>query len=454
MLRNGGALLGIYLKAGLGRPKPPRGLEKSMQEHLLFENYEIKGIEFGPRLYKIIGVSVLLNVLFLYVGTQGSLLTRKGCESPLVSEVCSVLDAVYLGSIIISTETEYVDEDYEKTELQDAEITWVDVTGDAPLKYPDGYFALSNPELQNPVPGIPGDLSAVPITPAPTEVNPATAPATLPTPNPNAVADLPNSPFGGDTAPPSNPISRKTRRNKPSADSNTNAANPKPEANAEVKPEDLVKDPVTGVDINKRPLKDFADVVKTLVEGQQLDLDKPFVVVAEAVLLDNGRLDVSIDKKTKEPKSRVIRAEGDEQMIEIAKQAIAAVGDSGWLVYLKTQGIDKITYQVMQDNDQVQVLITSDQPTPERANTITSGLRGAIEAALLLDQNNIKKLGEDEKILLRGASPMANGKQFVLNFSLPKPVAKEMINRRLRDMTVEPKPNSTIPSRDGMTSGK
>lgn len=421
-----------------------------MQEHFLFESYEIRGLELGPRLFKILGASVLLNLLFLAVGTQGNLLTRKGCESPMVSKVCSVLDAVYLGSIVISTETEYVDEDYKKTELADAEITWVDVSNNTPLKYPEGYFALANPELLNPTmpPGV--DLSTIPVTPAPTEVNPATAPATLPTPNPEAVSDLPNSPFGDNTATPSNPISRRTRKNK-LTDSNTNAA---PQTNAEVKPEDLIKDPVTGVDINKRPLKDFADVVKARVEGQQVDLNKPFVVVAEAVLLENGRLDVSIDKKTKQPKSRIIRAEGDEQMVELAKQAIAAVGDSGWLIYLKTQGIDKITYQVMQNDEQIQVLVTSDQPTPERANTITSGLKGAIEAALLLDQNNIKKLGDDEKTLLRGATPMANGKQFILNFSLPKPVAQEMITRRLRDMTTEPKQNSTVPTKDGKTNGE
>lgn len=421
-------------------------------EETLFDSYEIKGLEFGPRLLKIIGVSILLNLVFFVVGSQGNLLTRKGCESPMVSKFCSVLDAVYLGSIVISTETEYVDRDYEKTELADAEITWVDVSNNVPLKYPEGYFALSNPELQAPlsVP-LPTDLASVPVAPAPNELNPATAPATLPTPNDAAVSGLPNSPFGDSTAPPVNPIARRTRKNKSGVDAGVN----KPaDQTAEVKPEDIVKDPVTGTDINKKPLKDFADEVKVRVDNQQVDLSKPFKVIAEAVLLDNGRLDTSIDKKTKQPKSRITLSEGDPEMVELAKQAIEAVGDSGWLIYLKTQGIDKITYQVLQDNDQIQVLITSDQPTPERANTITSGLKGAIEAALLLDQNNIKKLGDDERTLLRGAAPMANGKQFILNFSLPKPVAQEMITRRLRDMNTEPKPNSTVPSKDGKANGE
>lgn len=421
-----------------------------MQEHSLFESYEIRGLEFGPRLYKIIGASVLLNLIFLVVGAQGNLLTRKGCESPMVSKVCSVLDAVYLGSLVISTETEYVEKDYEKTELSDAEITWVDVSNNVPLKYPEGYFALSNPELLNPTTTLPTDLSTVPVTPAPTEINPATAPATLPTPNDNAVTDLPGSPVGMTPAAPANPISRRTRRNRPATTPNPT---PSPDLTAGVKPEDVVRDPVTGVDINKKPLKDFAGIVKTRVDGQQVDLNKPFRVIAEAVIMDNGRLDVSQDK-TGLPKSRVIFAEGDEQMVDIAKQAIAAVGDSGWLIYLKTQGIDKITYEVMQDDAEIRIVITSDQPTPERANTITSGLRGAIDGVLLLDSNNVKKLGDDERVLLRAATPAANGKQFVLRFSLPKPVAQEMITRRLRDVTVETKQNSTVPVKDRNTNGE
>ena len=414
-----------------------------MEEKLIFENYEIKGLQLGPRMYKIIAASVAINLVVLVVSAQGNLLTRKGCESPLVSQVCSVLDAVYLGSLVISTDAGYVDEDYEKTELSEAEITWVDTTGSEPLKYPDGYFALSNPTPTEAVPGMPTtDLSTIPITPSPVDINPATAPATLPTPNPNPIANLPNTP--GDEVAAAAPVASpgRGRTRKPRAE-------PQPTPEPSPTPEDeIVIDPVTGVAINKRVMRDYANLVKQRVDNREVDLNQAFKIVAEAALTKEGKLDVTVDKKTKQPKSRVVLTEGDEQMVDIAKKAIEAVGDSGWLIYLRTQGIEKINYSIEQNAEQVMIVITSDQPTPERANTIMSGLKGTIEAALLLDQNNIKKLGDDERTLLQSATPISNGKQFILNFTISKQVAMEMITRRLQNM--QPiQPSSTVaPSKD------
>ncbi len=411
-----------------------------MDEKLIFAEYEIKGWEFGPRMYKIIVASVAINALLFVGAAQGNLLTRKGCESPLVSGFCNVLDAIYLGSIVISTDAGYVDKDYEKTDLTEAEITWIDPAGSEPLKYPEGYFALANPEAALAANGMGiSDLSSIPVTPAPSGFNPATAPATLPTPNPNPIANLPNTP-GDEAAPAASastpPVRRRTRR--PGA----GLPQPTPAESAVVAEDEMVVDPVTGAEINKRVLSDYANLVKERVDNNEVDLNQPFRVIAEAALTKEGKLDVTVDRRTRLPKSRVILSEGDEQMVDIAKKAIEAVGDSGWLIYLRNQGIEKIQYSIEQNAEQVMIVITSDQPTTERANTIVSALRGTIEAALLLDQNNIKKLGDDERTLLQSATPLTNGKQFILNFTVSKQVAMEMIKRRLENM--EPvQPNST-----------
>ncbi|MFN2500972.1 MAG: hypothetical protein ABR530_03050, partial [Pyrinomonadaceae bacterium] len=112
----------------------------------LFHNYEIRSWELSPRLYKILGMSALANVFALLVFAQTSLLTMKGCDSPLVGRVCQVLDTVYVGSQMFGTDREYVDAVYDKTELGDADITFVDVTGlTPPLSYPEGYFQIANP---------------------------------------------------------------------------------------------------------------------------------------------------------------------------------------------------------------------------------------------------------------------------------------------------------------------
>ncbi|MBA2620787.1 MAG: hypothetical protein H0U87_06275, partial [Acidobacteria bacterium] len=64
------------------------------QEKQLFGGYEIKNWILTPRIYKIIAASAALNLFAVFVMAQGSLLTRKGCESPFVSSICRVLDTV------------------------------------------------------------------------------------------------------------------------------------------------------------------------------------------------------------------------------------------------------------------------------------------------------------------------------------------------------------------------
>jgi hypothetical protein len=436
-----------------------------MQEQELFQSYEVKNWDFSPRIYKILAVSAIFNILALFIVGQTNLLTTKGCDSPLVGGVCQVLDTLYVSGTVLTTDNRYVDGDYEKTDLEGAEIIWVDRTGDDDFKYPEGYFALSNPEMM-----IPQEISSadgsfptnIPGIPNPTTGGGGTtdllskAPE-LPQNNPNAVnGNLPTSPFTIDDNP---TISRgKTPRVKyprvPKNNPTLNNDSPKtldPLATADKDPNKTVKDPaenkIEEVVINKAPLKTFAADVKTKVLKKEVDLSQNFKVIANGVINKDGKLVINLDKKTKKP---VLIAEGNEQMVEVAATAIAAIGDSGWLGYLRNQDIEKINFTVVQDNDNLQVIITSDLTTPERANTVTSGLNGVIQAAFFADKNNIKKLGEDEKVLLSNAKVLVNPdnkKQFVLNFVLPKQTAQEMITRKLN----EPVENPAEPKQNGNT---
>jgi hypothetical protein len=150
----------------------------------LFQDYEIKSWNYSPRLYKIFGAAAVFNLLALLVIGQTNMLTTRGCDSPMVSRVCQVIDTIYIGSTLFGTDSDFESRDYVKTELEDAEITYVNLTGaDEPLKYPEGYFALANPNdgfstvenlnggfpiTESGIPGIPGismirRLSAAPL---------------------------------------------------------------------------------------------------------------------------------------------------------------------------------------------------------------------------------------------------------------------------------------------------
>ncbi len=431
-----------------------------MQEKEFLQHYEIKNWNLSPRLYKILGISAIANILAFVIVGQTNLLTIKGCDSPFVSQICQVLDTVYVGTALFGTDAEFAIKDYEKTELADSEITYINVSGETPpLKYPEGYFALANPEqfamMQN---------TDFPIVPAQTynggfPTNPTiqndmpllNTPQIVPTPNNKAVIGTPpDSPFTFGGSPTVKfPSVKRVKVPKPPKVKTDDSPKELPKLDGEKttaenkekkdpKQPEISSDPVSSDVINKKPLQDFGDVVLDKVSKKEIDLTKNFLVEMQGAITPEGKFD-------RDPKkSRFVKTEGDQAMVDVAKSAIEAIGDSGLLNYLKNLGIDKVNFTLQQDNDQIFVAITSDQITEQRAKTVSSGLNGWIS----IGKSTVKE--DDTKILLEAAKVESKGKNFVLNFKLPKPVAQDMINRQLqkaeakkKEAEMNKKPNST-----------
>ena len=412
------------------------------------KGYEISNFKFSPNFYKILAISAAFNLLFLFAFAQGNLLTRKGCESPFVRTVCGVLDTVYVATMVYDTDSQYVVKEYDKTEIGDAEeITYIDVSSETPpLSYPAGYFALANPEQYSQLPdgtftNMPQTIDTFPSNPMnPTFPNNSPnlmdMPQTLPPVNKSPViGKLPDSPISR------TPRKKSDRKNPPleddsptelpdlgddaTADKDADKDKNK-EAGKKDEPEkpEIKSDAVTAVQINKKPFEDFSTMVLAKMTGEEKpDLTKPFMVVMQGVIKKDGTLD--------RKKSKFIRQEGDEEMINLSKSAIEAIGDSGILGYLGNLDINNVNFTLVQDEEKIFAIITSSQPTPERANTTASGFNGLVKAAYLLDSNNIKKLGDDEKLLLDSAKATSKGKDFILKFEMPKKDAHEMIQRNL-----------------------
>src|SRR5918911_1743914 len=91
----------------------------------LFYDHEIKSWERSPRLYRIFGLAAVANIFAILVVAQTSLLTMKGCDSPLVSSVCQALDVVEVGTMVFGTQRDYVDVAYDPTRISDSdEVTF------------------------------------------------------------------------------------------------------------------------------------------------------------------------------------------------------------------------------------------------------------------------------------------------------------------------------------------
>ena len=414
-----------------------------LHEGDLFYHYELPNWQLGPRIYKILGISAVANLLIFFVFTATPILTMKGCDSPFVGSVCQVLDTLYVGSKVFGTDRDYVDAVYDKTKIGDADVTFVDVTGDTPpLDYPEGYFQIANPDefaaLQaaandpngassGTIPGIPPGIALSTPDQGAALFN---TPQHLPKSNPKAVEGPLPSGFGTDD----NAVATNNGK-KGGKKGGTPDASPSPSPSPEVGPSPMSTDAMSAVQINKRPLTDFADQVVTQWTTKQIDLNQNFTIVLNGYITPDGKLD------TNKSRFDVKKESGDPKMINIGKEAFQALGETGMLSYLKSAGIDQITAVLIQDDQNLTVQISSPQKTPEMANKISS----AVAFAIMFGKTRVQN-PSDELTLLTAAQASTDGKKnFVLNFVLPKPVAQEMITRKLQEAQAkkaQPQPSS------------
>lgn len=438
-----------------------------MEEKELFEHYEHKQWEWTPKLYKIFGVATIIPLLLVTVIGQFNLLQTRACDSVIANKVCQVLDAVYVSSSFTTT-GEWKDGDWVKSKFDDMDVIMVDVTNaEPPFTYPEGYFALVNEDelTFQPLPPDSGDLSITSTQSDPlqaqndplktTPSNPSngglfgTRPKlpkpskpiegddsgpifTVDKPNKTSVAKTPNTkPSKPDTklsndSPSKLPKLGDGTTAKNGDNSNTNATNTNPEpkktdnqTNADV---DL-----TSFQPNKRPLNELRDLVKEKVAKNEVDLKAPFSVTIEGVLKD-GKLD---EKKTKFTNST-----GDPKMVDLAKNAITYVNDSGLFTYLKDLSDKRLLITLQQDNDNITVVLKSQVDTESKAKTIASGFN------FLISFGKTSRKGKDEEIILNGAKVTSEGKVFIMNFAVPQQTAQDLIQKQLNAPAEE---NTTQP---------
>jgi hypothetical protein len=408
--------------------------EKS-QEGDLFHSYEIKNWEYGPRIYKILAIALVFNLGALFIAAQTDVLTTRGCDSPWVGSVCQVLDMAYVSTVVYGAPDDYVDEAYEQTDLDDAEVVFVDVSGETPpIAYPEGYFQIANPvqyaEIVAAQQSTTSGYTTAP-TPYPTTSNDmmATTPV-LPPPNPNSVTgETPDSPFAiGD-----NSGRKKARvRNKKSED-NTNAdqavAQTDDNTNANTsKP--VTSDPLTEVEINKRPLVDLGNSINEIRAKTPVNLESEFVVMGKGKLKD-GKFDPKTFKYG-------TTAGKDEAVVNIVKESIEAINEAGYLNYIKDLIGKELSFTLQQDVQNIQATFQSDLDTESLARQRKSSLDLLISLAKKKKQGeNPSQNDKDDLLLLDGVTTEALGKTLIIKFVAPKTIVHPMIQRKLAEQAAE-----------------
>ena len=349
----------------------------------LFANFEVNRDLRWPLIMKLLGGSFALHLLVLAT----------------VIYVPGVRDAFNIATLI--ADTRFVDKAYDKTEIGD-DVQLVQLTGDK-FRYPEGYWAIDNPTGTF-IP--PPPAGPQPISPPPVSSQPEPSPVPTPSPSP-IVSSSPSQSIAQTNASPGQKYEgdKRTPEEAQKELEKTAAQN-----NIELPKEN---------EINKKVLKDFAAYANDLKLQGKLDLDKPFEIIIEAELDENGKL----------KNARFTKKAGDANLVDLFGRMVSAMNDSGFLIYLKPLDKDnpgsKVVFTVKQGQSEVIATVESEASSADSARILAKGFN----AALLIGAES--RAGKDEEMLLRNTSASPVGKKIVFNFTMPRQAVVDLIKKQL-----------------------
>jgi hypothetical protein len=362
----------------------------------LFEKFEVNRDPRWPVLTKLIGASLAVHLVLLW----------------MVIYIPAVRDTLNIAALIASTK--FVDKDYEATQIGD-DVRLVQLN--EKFRYPEGYFALEA-QIEGQLPGQPAGpdpfapriISQAGSTPhVDPEASPSPSPGSSPSPTASPAASASPSAAVAEVPSPSN--------------SNQNSTPLTPEQAQKELEKTAAQNDVPLPDetqINKKPLKDFAAYANDLKNQGKLDLNKPFEVVIEAELDADGKL----------KNWRYTTKEGDPNLGDLFGRMIAALNDSGFLVYLQPISKDNpgapVKITVKQGEQEVLASVESEASSPQRAESLARALNN------LLYFGAGSRAGKDEEVLMKNTNATPDGKKVVVNFSMPRQSVVDMIKKQLQ----------------------
>jgi hypothetical protein len=351
----------------------------------LFENVEVNRDPRWAVLLRLTGASLLLHLVLVWA----------------VIYVPAIRDTVNIAALIASTK--YVEKPYDRTEIGD-EVQLVELTGK--FRYPDGYFAMDT-EV--------GSEAATPAASdpfAPKIISQAGAEKPEPSPSPEPVASP--SPAPSPSASPQ-VVAEESNANKSPTELTPEQAQRELDRTAKANNLELPDE----TEINKQALKDFAAYANEQKKAGKLDLDKPFEIVIEAEMDENGKL----------KNAKFTKKAGDESLVELFGRLVGALNDSGFLVYLKPINKDnpgaKIVFTIKQGESEVLASVESETSSPDSARVLAK----ALNAALVFGAGS--RAGKDEAIIMRNTNATPDGKKVVVNFSMPRQTVSDLIKKQM-----------------------
>jgi hypothetical protein len=359
----------------------------------LFANFEVNREPRWQILLSLLGGSAVLHLAL----------------AASVVYVPSLRDA--LNIVALAGKSGYVDKAYNKTIIGD-DVRLVQVGGK--FQYPPGYFAPAAAlgaagASSTPDPMAPKIVSQAGSIKAENSPSPNPTPGPLGSPSPGA-SPVPNasaSPSVADAKEDQTSSEIDKRMDQIARDNNV----VRPDAD----------------EINKRPLTDWLKKANDKREKNELDLSQVVEIKIEAELSRDCKL----------TGAAVVQKSGDERLTGMAKELAAAISDSNMLAFLKDpekhKGEDPMPCEVgplslgvRLDEGEVTAQVESQADSPERATQLARAYNG------LLFVGQMAKQGKDEEVIYKHTKVLAEGKQIVVRFKMPRQTAAEMLTKQLK----------------------
>ncbi len=181
-----------------------------------------------------------------------------------------------------------------------------------------------------------------------------------------------------------------------------------------------------GILLNKSPLRDFGDQIKLDVDSKKVDLSGPFLVEFRGRLDETGKLD---------PRSSAfIRTEGDSALVEIVKQGILAISDTGFFQYFKSLDAKEFVLLVEQTPSAFQARIAMEHVTENRSKSICSALNVSLELVKARKQGlGATDTDKQYLFLLEGMKVQNEGRGVVISFRAPAVEVQKLVAEKLAE---------------------
>ncbi|HEX8338847.1 MAG TPA: hypothetical protein VF621_19160 [Pyrinomonadaceae bacterium] len=343
----------------------------------LFDRFEINRTPRWPLLSRLVALSIVMHGLFfvavVYVPTLRSMLF-------IASNVSGI---------------KFVSQDYDPT-LIGQRATIVKLEPTEKLFYPSDYFGVpAAPEMTQFDPMV--VQQAPPPMPPPA---PVYRPRRARTPRAAATPEQTPTPEVAQATP-------------------TPAAAAEEQKLAEAEMERIAKE--KGIarppgDINTKPFEDIAAKGKELFDQGKLNLSSAIEVTATGELNTDGTL------KPETVRFNWVTA-SDQQTADLAQQLVTALSQSKVLVMLN--GAKDVTISLKLDQQNVSIRVLSEMPTEQAATNAALGYAGMVFIG-----RGVKK-GTNEGVLYENVKFDSSGKQFAMNFEMPKDTAGKIITEML-----------------------